>query len=313
MISADDLRYFLAVAQRRRLVGAGRLLAVDHTTVGRRIAALERSLGQRLFDRTVDGWQLTDAGRRLVPAAESVAATLLDVEESLGAWGLSGTLRITAPDGFGALLVAPALRGLKLRHPDLVIELVTATQHLPQTVREFDVAVTLEKPTSPQVVSRKLSDYVLRLYASRDYLAEHRPIRVLDDLRSHPLVWYVEQLLDLSPLRTLSELLPVPATVQSTNVFAQWQAAAAGVGVAVLPQFVAAGDPRLCVVLPELEFSRSFWLVVAREHARFGRVAAVTGAIEEAVASAQRRLNGPPDPAMLPGPVRPARPAREER
>jgi DNA-binding transcriptional LysR family regulator len=294
VLSADDLRYFLAVAQRRRLVHAAAQLGVDHTTVSRRIAALERSVGQRLFDRTERGWLLTDAGQSLLEPAEAVDAAVAFAEERLGRTSstLTGTVRITCPDAFGAFLLAPALGTLRERHPELIVEMVTATKHLEETVRGFDVAVTLEPPSSSRFKHRHLTDYVLRLYATPEYLETAPPIDTLEDLGRHPLIFYVEHLLDLPPLQLLQQL-PKRAVVQSTNVVAQWQAAAAGVGVAPLPQFIAGSDPRLVPVLPELAFRRRYWLTLPSEHARLARVSALVEVLDEVVATRRGDLIGP--------------------
>src|SRR5262249_9322773 len=149
VLTADDLQYFLAVARTGRLVKAAEELGVDHTTVGRRVNALERQVGQRLFDRRPDSWVLTPPGQRLLEAAEAVSGALKSATEALGGTNtLSGHVRVLTPDGFGAFILAPALGVLRTAHPGLTIELETATAQLHSTVRSFDVAVTLGKPSS---------------------------------------------------------------------------------------------------------------------------------------------------------------------
>ncbi|MBK1787817.1 LysR family transcriptional regulator [Prauserella cavernicola] len=295
-MTADDLRYFLSVARHGRLARAAEELGVDHTTVGRRLTTLERELGQRLFDRKPSGWVLTEPGQLLVEPAEKVAAAVVSAHELLGGRGaeLQGNVRVLTPDSFGAFLLAPALSQLRQRHPALTIEMVTATVHLSQSVRTFDVAVTLEQPTSPRVQGRFLSAYKLGLYATEDYLGSRPPITTVDDLsgHGHTMISYVEQLLDVVPLRRIHDALPSPAQIQSTNIFAQWQAAAAGVGIAALPKFIAEPDARLRPVLPELEFEGGYWLVLPREHVRLARVHAVIGAIDEMITDRQRDLLG---------------------
>lgn len=296
MLSADDLRFFLAVAQRGRLVSAAAQLGVDHTTVSRRIGALERAVGQRLFDRTERGWVPTEAGELLLAPAENVDTAVAHAAERLGIGGdsLSGTVRIVCPDAFGAFLLAPELPALNLEYPDLVVEMVTATQHLDEAVRKFDVAVTLEKPSSSRFTYRLLTDYVLRLYATPEYLDSHPPIERLEDLEEHTVIFYVDHLLNLPTLQLLRRL-PMRPALQSTNVAAQWQAAAAGGGVAPLPQFIAAHDPRLVPVLPELAFRRRYWLALSGEHARLQRVKAVVDLLGEIVSDRQEDLVGRPD------------------
>ena len=154
-MNADHLRYFLHVARTRRLNEAARRLGVDHTTVGRRVTALERALGQRLFDRVSSGWRLTEAGEQLLPRAEAVeAAVAAAYQSSTSTTGtLTGTVRIVSPDGFGAFVITPRLTDLRARHPYLDIELVTATEHGSISARHFDIAVTLERPSPARSIS----------------------------------------------------------------------------------------------------------------------------------------------------------------
>ncbi|MBM7368705.1 LysR family transcriptional regulator [Gordonia hydrophobica] len=298
MLSADDLQYFLAVARTGRLVRAAQDLGVDHSTVGRRINALERDTGQRLFDRTPEGWHLTPAGQRLVDPAEAVASAVRDANASLGnrTSHLQGNVRILSTDGFGSFILAPRLRKLADEHPQLTIELVTATAQLDHSVRSFDVAVTLGRPNSDRIHARPLADYKLRLYASPNYLRNAPPIETLADLANHDLIWYVDKLLDVNPLRTIPKRIPTEIKIQSTNLVAHWQAAAAGVGIAPMPQFVAAGDDRLVHILPDVEFSARFWLILPKEHARLPRVRAVADLIQQIAAAEAQLLNGPPAP-----------------
>lgn len=293
--SADDLRIFLAVAQTGRLVAAAAQLGLDHTTIGRRINALERQTGRRLFDRTSAGWQLTPDGERLLEPAERVDAALLDARDiAAGAEAdvLTGTIRILATDGFGGFILAPALAGLHRQHRQLTVELVTETQHISSTVRDFDVAVTLEQPTSSGVVHRRLTDYVLKLYATPDYLAAHPAVSSTRDLAQHTLIWYVDRLLDLEPLRLLHEVRDTAADIQSTNLVAHWQAAAAGAGVALLPHYIGATDPRLQCVLPDFEVFRTYWVSARRELAASARVRTVIALLDRVVAARSRDLLG---------------------
>jgi DNA-binding transcriptional LysR family regulator len=292
--NADDLQYFLVLARTRRLVIAAKQLGVDHTTVGRRVTALEKSLGQRLFDRTPDGWELTPSGHKLLAPAEAVDAALADMREVLSNSdaGLSGTVRLLCPDGFGSFLLAPRLGVIRERHPELVIELVTQTGHLEQTVRDFDVAVTLEEPSSPRVLHRKLTDHVLHLYASRTYLESHPPISRLEDIDSNDFIYYVDRLLDLAPLRVLSDLGFGAPYLQSTNMTVHWKAAKAGIGIALLPHYVAGCDDDLFPVISRV-FRQSYWLALPREHARLARVRAVVSFIDQAVSENVRVIQEP--------------------
>ena len=109
MFSADDLKLFLEVARRGRLTEAAKHLQINHTTVSRHITRLERAVENRLFDRTSEGWTLTDAGAQLLVHAEMVEAAVLAAQEDCLSRGpaLTGHVRVIAPDGFGAYLLLP--------------------------------------------------------------------------------------------------------------------------------------------------------------------------------------------------------------
>lgn len=290
MIDADNLRFLLEVSRTGRLTDAAKRLQVDETTVSRKISRLEKDLGTRLFDRGVSGWQLTDAGRRLLPYAEAVESTLLaavDATTSNEPGNLTGTVRILAPDGFGVFVLTPELGRVRESHPDLYIELLTATSHDLLTGRDFDLAVTLERPSPRSVSVSKLADYDLRLYASKGYLASYGEIATRLDLREHTLVWYVDALLDVEPLRSLGRLLPgVQAHLQINNIAGHYQAVKSGVGVAPLPSYIGDVDDELVRVLSE-DFlaERTYWLVVPRALARLARITAITDAVHAAVES----------------------------
>jgi DNA-binding transcriptional LysR family regulator len=286
--SADDLRTFLFVAQTGRVSHAAQLLGIDHTTVGRRIAALERQAGARLFNRTRGNWSLTADGERLLDPAERIEAAMTSAREVAAGNGpaaLSGSVRILSPDGFGAFLLAPALGELTRQHPDLVVELITETQHLGgATVRDFDIAITLDQPNSAGLVHRRLAPYILQLFATPEYLESSPPVRSIADLERHAVIWYVDRLLDMEPLRVLHELRASPANIQTMNIVAHWQAAAAGVCIAPLPSYIGRADSRLVCVLPDFRVRRTYWVSARREHASGARVRTLISFLDRIVA-----------------------------
>jgi DNA-binding transcriptional LysR family regulator len=285
MLDPDDLRYFLDVARTRRLVATAKSLGVTHTTVGRRINALERALGSRLFDRDPSGWVLTDAGHALLVHAETIESALLAAMEGAAAGGgrLSGTLRIATPDGFGAFILAPNLADLAHQNPELDIEIVTATRHDMLATRGFDVAVTLERPSPRAVDISALADYRLGLYATPGYLQDHHPINHVPDLHHHTLIGYVDSVLDVPALRFLDDVLPGHRThLQTNNITGQWNATAAGLGISALPQYIGDLDPRLVRVLAdEVSVQRRYWLVVPCELQRLARVRAAVATLRQ--------------------------------
>ncbi|RZI64288.1 MAG: LysR family transcriptional regulator, partial [Variovorax sp.] len=249
----DNLRYFLELARSGTLQSAARRLAVDHTTVARRIQALEKQIGTPLFSREADGHRLTEAGRRLQPQVEAMEGAFLAVESTTPAseQGLSGLVRIGATEGFGTIVLAPQLALFAGRHPKLVIDLLAMPRLVHLSRREADIVISLERPARGPVVVTKLTDYTLRLYASKKYLARHNPIKSREDLRGHTFISYVDDLLFSKELQYLDELYrPDAFALRSTSVLAQYQATAAGAGIAVLPSFIADRDSTLRPLLP---------------------------------------------------------------
>lgn len=265
-LDLSDLQYFLALVRSHRLAAAGARLGTDHTTVRRRIRALENAVGHRLFDKTVNGWHLTTAGERLLPhakAIESEAASALAAVVG-GEPQVSGTVRLLTTDGFGVSVIAPAMSRLHAAHPEIKVELVTASRLIHQGVGDFDVAITLNRPKLPGIETHQLSQYALRLYASPRYLERAPRIASVSDLAAQDFVWYVHSLLDLPELRSVDIVADGGNVVfRSSNVSAQLAAVASGIGIGLLPCFMAEGDARLEPVLPaEFEVRRTYWLVL---------------------------------------------------
>lgn len=294
----DHLRFFLEVARCGTLLSASRRLGVDHTTVARRIQSLEKQLGAPVFAREATGHRLTEAGRRLLPQVEAMAAAFLAVETAAepAPAGLSGTVRIGVTEGFGTVVVAPAVARLGLDHPGLVIDLLALPRLVNLSRREADIVISLERPARGPVVVVKLTDYTLRLYAAKAYLAAHAPIRRPADLQGHGFITYVDDLLFSKELQLLHEVhAPERFTLRSTSVLAQHRAVATGAGLAVLPAFLADDDPALVRVLPDAaRFTRTFWMSMPVEMKHVARVKAVWTLLRDTVAT-QRQVLLPED------------------
>ena len=297
----DNLRFFLELARSGTLVSAARRLEVDHTTVARRIQALEKEVGTPLFAREAGGHRLTEAGRRLQPQVEAMESAFRAVESTAPASheGLSGVVRIGATEGFGTVVLAPQLALFAQQHPRLVIDLLAMPRLVHLSRREADIVISLERPARGPVVVTKLTDYLLRLYASKRYLAAHPAIRTRDDLRGHTFISYVDDLLFSKELQYLDELhRPDAFALRSTSILAQHSAAAAGAGIAVLPAFIAERDKSLRSVLPaQARFTRTFWMSMPEETKHLARMQAVWGFLRETVEAQKALLTGTHDSA----------------
>lgn len=293
----DNLRFFLELARAGTLVGAARRLGVDHTTVARRLQALEKQAGATLFTREADGHRLTEAGQRLLPGAQAMerAAQQLALGAPATGDGPAGVVRLGATEGFGTTLLAPRLAWLTRQHPGLTLDLLALPRLLHLSRREADIVISLERPRHETVVVTRLSDYALHLYGQREYLARRPLIQRREDLRHHAFVSYVDDLLFTKELQFLGELhQPARFALRSTSISAQLEAVRAGAGLAVLPAFLADQDPTLARVLPaEGRFIRTFWMSMPGEIRHQPAIQAVWGFLRQAVAEMQPRLLPP--------------------
>jgi len=294
----DDLRFFLAVAREGQLARAGGRLGVDATTVGRRLRRLEGALGQTLFEQTKEGQSLTEAGERLLLRAEGMERQAREIEAAGAAASgpdITGSIRVSVSEGFGTWFVAHHLPSLAALHPRLGIDLVASSGFLNPSRREADIAILLDRPRKGPLFTRKLTDYALRLYASRDWLERHGPVRTKTELRAHPLVGYVPDLLYAPELRYLTEIDPeLEPRLRSTSINAQYRLVAAGAGIAVLPCFIGDSDTRLVRLLDGVAIRRSFWLVTHADTRRAGRIGAFVDWLTALVAARQGMLMGAP-------------------
>ena len=154
----SDLRIFLAIAREGTLGAAARRLALTQPTMGRRLRTLEVAVGHKLFQRTSDGFVLTDEGSTLLGHAERMEEEAFAIERRLTGQTqeLEGTLRITSSDWFGAHVLTPVLAEFSVRHPQVAIELLTDARFLSLSRREADVAFRIRPFDEAEVVSRKL-------------------------------------------------------------------------------------------------------------------------------------------------------------
>lgn len=285
----DDLRVFLAVARTESLSAAGKRLKIDPATVGRRVARLEEAVAARLFVKSPQGYALTEAGARLVPAAEAAEAALLGVREGVsGPEGLTGLIRLGAPDGCANYLLPQVLARICDRNPGLEVQLVALPRVFNLSKREADMAIGVSRPETGRLTVQKLTDYRLHLAASRDYLAAHPKIATRTDLGAHRLVGYIPDMIFDKELDYLAELGLAAPPLASNSVSVQLNFLRAGAGVGVVHDFALPAAPDLTRILPEeISLTRAFWLI---RHADDGRVARLNRFAEELVAESRREM-----------------------
>jgi DNA-binding transcriptional LysR family regulator len=283
----DDLRYFLAVHRRGSHKAAGRLLGVAPTTVGRRIAALESGLGAPLFVRTPERLKTTPAGLALLVRAERVEAEAQASERELQAnpATLAGPLRVTGGDALINHLVVPSMGELFAAHPGLVIELRTDTAIADLSRREADVALRLVRPKEPSLVARDLGELPFAIFASEAYLRGRGTPRTVAAAATHDFIGFDAALDHLPQVRWLRRKIPSPRFVlRATTITTQLIACAEGLGLALLPVFSAAREPRLRQLFPrQVGPARALWGVFHADMRGNTRIATFLGWLSEVI------------------------------
>lgn len=287
--------FFLELARQSRLAPAARRLRVDHTTVSRRIAELEKDLSVKLFDRKPDGFVLTEQGHRLFAIAERVEQETSSVPQAMGADNATATgrVRVVAMEGIGAFFLARGFAELAETQPGITVELVTERHLINLTKREADIFISFVHPTGPRLAVKKLGTFRLALYASPAYLERRGVPKDRAELSGHTFVDYVEDLVAIQPVHWLLEVLePSNVAFRSSSMHAQQSAVAAGAGIALLPLFSAKADSTLVPVLPdEVRVHRDVFLSVHEDLQFMTRVRAVSRHLAHIVSRDQNYLN----------------------
>ncbi|MBD9454583.1 LysR family transcriptional regulator [Rhizobium sp. RHZ02] len=280
----SDLKLFLAIARQGTLGAGARSLGLTQPTMGRRLRALEISLGQTLFQRTADGFVMTDEGAAVFAHAERMEEEALGLERELAGQSrqLSGFLRLSSSEWFGAHVLAPVLGEFSLRYPKIVVELLTDSRLLSLSRREADVVVRIAPFTEPDVISRKLLHIDYRLYIRRG--AEHPKA---GDGAGARLVTMDEAFGGMPDVTWLTRLLPkAEIAMRSNNRDVQATLCRNGAGLAVLPRplgdSIADIEP---VDLGEAPPGRDTWIGYHRDMKRQARLRALLNLVIERLAN----------------------------
>ncbi|GJJ04959.1 LysR family transcriptional regulator [Duganella rhizosphaerae] len=268
----DHLRYFLALHDAGTLSGAARAAGVEHTTVARRIDALESALAVKLFDRFPKGWSLTAAGKALVPHARMMEESLHGLMRAAsGAATLNGKVLVSAPPALTAYLLAPRLRPALLRLPGIELDLRGEARETDLMRRESDIALRFKRPEAPGLAVRALTTVGYRLYASAAYLAARTP-------QQWEFVGYDELMKDTPQQQWLDKIRNGRRyCLRSNDLGTLYQSVAAGCGVAVLPEYLfnmRLGD-LVAIDTPACPVRRKLWIVMHEDVRRAAPVRAV--------------------------------------
>jgi DNA-binding transcriptional LysR family regulator len=253
----DKLRVFHAVADAGSLTHAGDNIHLSQSAVSRQIRALEESLNTILFHRHARGLILTEPGELLFDATKSMSkrleaasARIRDSEDEV-----FGELRVTTTMGFGSLWLAPRLSTLFLEYPDLNIDLMLGERVLDLPMREADVAIRMKEPSQADLVRKRLMSVQLCLYANKAYVQKNKVPKTLSELRTHRVIFQNVSSEQVAAGETLvKELLSydLKKVLTVNNYFGVLQAVRFGLGIGVLPDYVAIDNPELVRILPEV-------------------------------------------------------------
>lgn len=269
----SDVRVFLAVARAGSLGAAARLLKSSHPTVGRRLKALEDATGQILFQRTADGYVLTDEGRSIFALAEQMEENALALERRL-AGGLrepEGLVRLACADWFGGYVLPPVLREFSTQFPSVEVEILTSSRLFNLARREADLAFRIVPFNNRDIIQRRLLDMPYGAYIAKDV-----PDPVIGDGKGYRLLTMDASLGTFPDTLWLQDHFPrADIVLRSNNRHVQAQMCAQGLGITVLPRPVGDQVPNLRRLggLDEPPM-RSIWMGYHRDLRDLGRLRA---------------------------------------
>jgi DNA-binding transcriptional LysR family regulator len=294
-MNRDDVQYFLAVRAARSIKGAARALKVDHTTISRRLAALEIALGGSLFERTPDGLLETDLGRAIAPIAERMEIVAAEIVEAAHAASdsLAGPVRIATTPLLADYFFVGALPGLRQRFPQVGFELYSGVASVDMPRREADIAVRIhppgKAPGEDSLLSRKTARFGYALFGTQPYVDTYglpkRPVRTL---RGHQIVGNGHPLL-MAWNAQLEEPAEVPLTV--FPFVSNLAAVVAGLGLGLIACVAGDQHPDL-IRLSDVIGKWDVWMITNPEARNNSRVRAVKAALAELLEAAGERLSG---------------------
>ena len=279
MFDWNDLRYFLAVARHNSTLAAARVLGLNQSTVTRRLAELERRIGQQLVRRHPTGYRLTEFGQELLPFAERVEQAVLGLEQHLQSAGRAqtGLIRLTCPEPLVYRITQSGLIDrFHARHPDLRIEFVTSDKYLDISKGDADVAFRSGDTEDGVLVGRKIADSLWGVYGSRSYIERHGAPETVDDLQNYAIVGLDETMANHRASTWLRAVAPHAQIVARNNsILGLVSSVKSGVGLAPLPTALGDSEPDLVRVLgPVPELTRSWRLLTHPDLRQTKRVSA---------------------------------------
>ena len=268
----DDLRIFLEVARQGSVQAAAKRLKLDHSTVTRRIGRLESLLSVKLLDRSRNGITVREEAQALLKHVEQMDLHAGSLADAVAGTEATQTVRVATMEGLASMYLARCLPALSQFAPNLKIELVSIPQTVDLTRKEADIFLSFFNPKARGLKSALFGKVALFLYCSPDYVQRRGLPRERKDLEKHEFVGYIDDLLAIHAVRWLDEVIVKPTmSFHSNSIIAQCNAAVSGIGIALLPTFVAAGVVGLQRILPEVVVRREIWVSIRTEQSQLAR------------------------------------------
>jgi DNA-binding transcriptional LysR family regulator len=289
----DALQVFLAVARAGRISTAARRLGVEHTTVSRRLSALERDLGVPLFYRTTTGFLLTSHGQNVLANAESMEKAAISVAARAreGSGTIAGRVRVALVPEFASHWLAPRLPAFRTLHPQIELQVLVGTRQRDLSRGEAELAIQSPRPRQRGLVAIRIASTSVGLYVAKSLTGRSRLwIDDVDSLRDLPLLVYTPPFQILQQAKWFQPILASGRVILETNSSHTLLAAArAGVGVAVLARFLARGHDDLVPVSDDVS-QNDVWLITHPEFRRDPKVRATSEFLKK-IASEPGALN----------------------
>lgn len=278
MFDWNDLRYFLAVAREGSTLAAAKSLGVSQPTVQRRLGVLEERLDRKLVEHHPAGYRLTELGKGLLPHVEEVERSVAAFQRHVVSAGeeLSGTLRVTCPEGMASRFLAPLIDAFRANHPGLRVDLIMTDRRLDLAKGEAEVAVRMHEPGDDALVARRIADSSWAVYASRSYIERSgRPQRV-EELDGHAIIEFDGEVANNHAARWLRSVAPrATVAARGNSMMGVLAAVRSGFGLAPLPMLLASAEDGLVPVLaPIPELDSKIYLVMHADLRRNARVRA---------------------------------------
>lgn len=289
----DDIRAFLAVARARTLSGAAASMGLGLATVSRRIERLENAVGQPLFLRQQSGYRLTEDGTALLERAEEMEAAALSLSSGLRQRAsVSGVVRLATAENLATGLIVPELPQLRVKYPQLTLEIVTDVSTVNLHRRDADIALRMVKPDRGNVTLQRLGSLGYGLYGAPNYISARKQVNDAGAFDDDDFISWSDPFVGLPAAQWIEERLKGRApAVTTTSLATQITACASGLGLAVFPHFLAQSRGLICLDR-DIGVDQPIWLVTQSDLAQSNRIRAVANFLRDLVKKHAAELSG---------------------